>query len=89
MKKLMFVFLTCLFVSFAHAETGNSLESVDMLESYANGYKEMKARVLRKAQLQSEIATANLKIAAFEVEIAKEKLNKTLAEAALVQMEKN
>ncbi|AKJ73377.1 hypothetical protein SP41_88 [Salmonella phage 41] len=48
------------------------------------------ARLLRKAQLRSDIASRhNLQIAAFEVEIADESRcsNKSLAEAALVQME--
>ncbi|QXL90447.1 hypothetical protein [Salmonella phage NINP13076] len=85
MKKSMIVLLASLFVAPVHAEGDLG---PDMLESYGNGVKDVEARILRKAQLRSDIATANLKIAAFEVEIAKEKLNKSLAEAALVQMEK-
>ena len=89
MKKSTIVLLASLFVTSVHAESDIVTKGLDMLESYGNGLKDVEARILRKAQLQSDIATANLKIAAFEVEISKEKLNKTLAEAALVQMEKN
>uniref|UniRef100_A0AAU8GF50 Uncharacterized protein n=1 Tax=Salmonella phage vB_SEnST11_KE22 TaxID=3161173 RepID=A0AAU8GF50_9CAUD len=88
MKKSMIVLLASLVVAPVYAEGDLATKGPDMLESYGNGVKDVEARILRKAQLRSDIATANLKIAAFEVEIAKEKLNKSLAEAALVQMEK-
>uniref|UniRef100_A0AAU8GEW3 Uncharacterized protein n=1 Tax=Salmonella phage vB_SEnST11_KE23 TaxID=3161174 RepID=A0AAU8GEW3_9CAUD len=88
MKKTTVVLLASLFIAPVHAEDNTVTKGQDMLESYGNGVKDVEARILRKAQLRSDIATANLKIAAFEVEIAKEKLNKSLAEAALVQMEK-
>lgn len=46
----------------------------------------VQGRILRKAELQNDISLANLKIAAFEVELAKAKLEKSVAEAAIQRL---
>ncbi|QGZ16331.1 hypothetical protein Hena1_01810 [Erwinia phage Hena1] len=55
--------------------------------SSQNTVRAVEARIMRHAELQNDVSIANLKIAAFEVEIAKVKLEKSIAEAGLARLE--
>ncbi|UKS71373.1 hypothetical protein VIK251_00023 [Klebsiella phage vB_KpnM_VIK251] len=88
MKKIIFVTLFALsFV--AQATTPIKEETPDMLRSYGKGLKSVEEQSARRMELQSKITLANLKIAAFELEIAKAKFDKAVAESSIDSMEKN
>lgn len=74
----------------ALAEGRTSYTAEDVGEVMGRHFTEVdrvEFRIQRMAELQNDVALANLKIAAFQVELAKAELEKTIAESALARLQ--
>ena len=71
----------------AEGRTSSTAEDVgEVMGRHFTEVDRVEFRIQRMAELQNDVALANLKIAAFQVELAKAELEKSIAEAAIQRL---
>lgn len=87
MKKLIIALALLCSTAQAADHTFYTSEQVgEGMKSHFSEVDNVERRIMRRAELQNDVSLANLKIAAFEVEVAKAKLEKSVAQAALERL---
>lgn len=88
MKKLTIpLLLFCTTAQAGEHEFYTAKQVGEGMKTHFSEVDDVKNRILRRAELQDTINVANLKIAAFEVELAKAKLEKAVADSAMRRLE--